>query len=51
MSLYLGHNFLLFHPGLTFCNVFVLAVVGTVVLLSSSVCPVVNEDKRFVQAS
>ena len=48
MSLYLGHNFLLFHPGLTFCNVFVLAVVGTVVLLSSSVCPLMEEAKRLV---
>ena len=49
MSLHLGHNFLLFHPDKTFCNVvFVFAVVGTALLPVSSVSSLMEEAERLV---
>ena len=49
LSLHLGHNFLLFHPDIIFCNVvFALAAVGSALFPASSVSFPMEEAERLV---
>ena len=51
LSLHLGHNFLLFHCDELSVIWFCFSHCEIVVLLASSVCPLMDEAKRLVQAS
>ena len=50
MFLHLGHNTISFHFWLVFCGYDISSGDCEIIVLVSSVCPLIDEDKRFVQA-